>query len=66
MKTILNVAESLAKLNNWKIERLDLRLNKLNGIEFYSAYLDVEDSGKSKRILIREKGSFEFVEEIDV
>jgi len=63
MKTIINVAESLVKLNNWKLERLDLRLNKLPGIEFYSAYLDVKDGDKSKRILIRTDGTFEIVEE---
>ena len=63
METIINVAVSLAKLNNWKVERLDIRLNKLPGIEFYSAYLDVEDGGKSKRILIRKDGTFEIVED---
>ena len=60
MKTIINVMNSLVKMNDWKVERFDIQhFNIGYGIDGYVGYLYI--LGK-KTLKIREDGSFEFLE----
>ena len=56
MKTIYRIATSLCDINNWEIDRLDIKRWKLGEFEGYVCYLYVND----KVIRIREDGSFEY------
>ena len=61
MKTILNVMESLVKINGWTVRRFDLQAyyheEELVG---YAGFLDIEDA--SRRLVIHDDGSFAWSE----
>ena len=60
MNTIIKVMESLVKMNNWKVTRFDIQAyDHGHGISGYCGYLDTEGN---KRIIIRNDGSFEYIE----
>lgn len=61
MKTLINVMNSLVKMNDWKVERFDIQhFNHGYGIGGYVGYLYI--LGKNT-LIIREDGSFEFMED---
>lgn len=58
MKVVMNVAESLCKINGWKIERLDIQhYSHMDGmIQGYTGYMYIN----GKCIIIRGDGTFEY------
>lgn len=55
IKTIYNIAESIAKVTDREVIRLDIQEYNLKGIKGYSGYLYTETS----TYLIRQDGTFE-------
>lgn len=41
-KMMLNMAESIAKINKWAIDRMDLQKHKAGDIEYYVLYVTYE------------------------
>ena len=60
MNVIINVAKSLCKLNNWKVERLDIQQYSMMDGKFsgYTGYLYVN----GKCLIIRGEGTFEYID----
>lgn len=50
VKMQLNMAESIAKINKWSIDRMDLQKHKMGDIEFYVVYVTYEGG---REVIIR-------------
>lgn len=60
METIINVMESLVKMNGWTVVRFDIQRYEMGyDISGYNGFLDVKEEARTIRI--RHNGTFEYM-----